>query len=220
MPILDALDRQFLELGRVCPLRYLYFLPSKSDANFRSPLAHEISGEAPPLFLEPAAQPPAMAGGMMGGAVPPGIDPALLLEPRSNGAQALQHYGAQCHDLPGPGLHTAGEWPAVVDRMNRSMQMMKGMMRIEAPKPAELKALVEYLQQHGQRPLDPAAYPDLDQPAGQAFRATCSQCHALPAPRQHTVRERPCLIALSWGRSSPSCSGTPAHRTDAKRKHL
>jgi hypothetical protein len=46
LPVLDALDRQFLELGRVCLLRYLHFLPSKSDDNFRSPLADEISGEA------------------------------------------------------------------------------------------------------------------------------------------------------------------------------
>jgi hypothetical protein len=46
LPVLDALDCQFLELGRVCLLRYLHFLPSKSDANFRSPLADEISGEA------------------------------------------------------------------------------------------------------------------------------------------------------------------------------
>jgi hypothetical protein len=46
LPNLDALDRQFLEHGRVCKLRYLHFLPSKSDTNFRSPFADEISGEA------------------------------------------------------------------------------------------------------------------------------------------------------------------------------
>lgn len=39
LPILDPLDRQFFELGRVCLFRYLHCLPAKSDANFRSPLA-------------------------------------------------------------------------------------------------------------------------------------------------------------------------------------
>lgn len=114
------------------------------------------------LPLGAIAQPPTMAGmmggdhsmmwqmmpGMMGGALPPGIDPGLLPEPQSKGAQALRHYCTQCHGLPGPGLHTANEWPAVVDRMNRRMQMMKGMMRIEAPTPAELEPLVAYLQRH------------------------------------------------------------------------
>lgn len=131
---------------------------------------------------------------MMGGTVPPGIDPALLPEPQSSGANALQHYCGQCHGLPGPGMHTEGEWPAVVDRMNRRMQMMKGMMQIEAPPPAELQTLVEYLQQHAQRPLDPAAYPNLATPAGQTFRVTCSQCHALPEPRQHAAQEWPAVV--------------------------
>lgn len=185
-----------------------------------------LLGLSPPSEL--AAHPPAMASCMMGGdhsmmrqmmqemmgdAVPPGIDPALLPEPQSRGAAALQHYCAQCHGLPGPGLHTADEWPAVADRMNRRMQMMKGMMQIEAPVPAELNALVEYLRKHAQKPLDPAAYPDLETPAGQAFRATCSQCHALPEPRQHTAREWPAVVErmrksmVAMGKAVPDRAG-------------
>lgn len=159
--------------------------------------------------LEAADGPPAMGGGMMGGdhammrqmmqgmmggAVPPGIDPALLPEPQSRGAKALQRYCTQCHNLPGPGMHTAGEWPAVMDRMNGRMRMMNGMMQVQAPAPAELKALVEYLLKHGQTPLDPAAYPDLETPAGRTFRTTCSQGHALPEPGQHTAREWPAVV--------------------------
>src|SRR5512139_4352060 len=63
-----------------------------------------------------------MGPGMMGG-FPPGSDPASLPELHSEGAQLLQAYCAQCHELPGPGLHTADEWPAVVRRMNMRMQM-------------------------------------------------------------------------------------------------
>ncbi len=44
LTLLDPLDRQFPELGRVGLFRSLHFLPSKSDINFRSPWADEISG--------------------------------------------------------------------------------------------------------------------------------------------------------------------------------
>jgi hypothetical protein len=46
MAVLDPLDRQFLEVDRLCLFRYLHFLPSRNDVNSRSPLADEISVEA------------------------------------------------------------------------------------------------------------------------------------------------------------------------------
>lgn len=94
---------------------------------------------------------------MMGDMLPPPMDPSDLPEPTSEGAQLLRKFCTQCHYLPGPGLHTAGEWPPVVDRMNRRMQMMRGdhmmMDRIEAPDEKELAAIVAYLQKHAQKPL-------------------------------------------------------------------
>lgn len=39
------------------------------------------------------------------------------------------------------------------------------------------------------------AYPDLDTPAGRLFAQTCSQCHALPDPRQHTAAQWPSVVA-------------------------
>lgn len=163
------------------------------------------------MSLDAADRLPSMGGGMMGGAVPPGLDPALLPEPQSRGAKALQRYCTLCHNLPGPGIHTAGEWPAVVERMNQRMRMMNGMMRVEAPTPADLKALVEYLQQHGQPPLDPAAYPDLATPAGRTFRTTCSQCHALPEPRQHTAREWPAVVERMQKNTAAMGKAVPDH---------
>lgn len=143
----------------------------------------------------------AMMNRMMGGQLPPGIAPQDLPDPRSEGARLLNHYCTQCHNLPGPGMHTAQEWPSVVDRMNQRMQMMgghgmMGMMRggIDAPNESELKTVVEYLQAHAQQPIDASRYSDLDTPAGQAFQNACSRCHALPDPRQHTAAEWPTVF--------------------------
>lgn len=139
---------------------------------------------------------------MMGDVLPPGIDPALLPAPASKGARLLDRYCAQCHNLPGPGMHTAGEWPAVVARMNQRMQMMSGpgmmgmmMGRIEAPSADELRGIVSYLQAHAQQPIDPTRYPELATPAGRTFQTTCARCHALPDPQQHTAEEWPGVVA-------------------------
>lgn len=136
-----------------------------------------------------------MMSGMMGAQLPPGIDPDDLPEPRSTGAQLLAKYCTQCHELPGPGLHTMDEWPSVVDRMNGRMLTMDGMMHdIAAPTGDELRTLVLYLQQHAQVPFDRNRYAGLGTPAGKMFEATCSGCHALPDPGQHTADEWPGVV--------------------------
>jgi len=38
-------------------------------------------------------------------------------------------------------------------------------------------------------------YPDLNSPAGRLFAQTCSQCHALPDPRQHSAGQWPSVVA-------------------------
>lgn len=131
-------------------------------------------------------------GCMMGNRMPPGINPNQLPEPKSEGARLLGQYCSQCHGVPGPGLHTPNEWPNVIARMNRRMQMMSGgrmMMRIEAPDANELKILTAYLEKNAQRTIDVNELTGADTPGGQAFQKTCSQCHALPDPAQHTSNE-------------------------------
>lgn len=141
-----------------------------------------------------------MMKGMMGALLPPGIKPENLPDPQSTGAQLLGQYCAQCHDLPGPGMHTANEWPAVVERMDQRMQMMSGrsMMRmmhdIKAPTDNEQQTLVAYLQQHAQMPIDRGRYADLSTPDGVLFEATCAQCHVLPDPKQHKAEEWPGVV--------------------------
>lgn len=134
---------------------------------------------------------------MMGAQLPPGIDPGKLPDSTSNGARLLGHFCTQCHELPGPGMHTAQEWSGVVARMNLRMQMMSGrsmMHDIKAPSDSELKILVIYLQKYAQQAIDKTQYTDLNSPAGKSFSSTCSQCHALPDPKQHSAVEWPSVV--------------------------
>ena len=133
---------------------------------------------------------------MMRNMLPLGINPASLPQPHSEGAELLQHYCTQCHDLPGPGLHTAAEWPAVVERMAARERMMSehDMLGIQAPSETELETLLAYLQQYAEIPLNKATAKELDTPAGRAFSETCSQCHALPDPVQHSAAEWPAVV--------------------------
>jgi len=137
--------------------------------------------------------------GMMGGGsletLPPGLPVELLPDAQSDGAKLLQRYCTQCHSLPGPGRHTAEEWPAVLQRMSERMDHMSGgfmsmMGSIDAPSSAERRTLRDYLQGHAQQAIDTTQFPALNNTdAGRAFSATCSRCHALPDPRQHTAIE-------------------------------
>ncbi|CUB07480.1 hypothetical protein [Tepidiphilus thermophilus] len=153
---------------------------------------------------------------MMGGALPPGVDPALLPEPHSAGARILEYYCTQCHNLPGPGMHTAAEWPQVLGRMNMRMQMMSGMMGVAAPNSAELDILLDYLQKHAQQPIDAAEFPDLNTRAGQAFGTICAQCHALPDPRQHTEQEWPAVVGRMRGHEAAMGKFVPDKTTTAE----
>jgi cytochrome c5 len=141
-----------------------------------------------------------MMDGMMGERMPPGIDPAKLPVPQSEGARLIQYYCNQCHNLPAPGLHTSSEWPTVVARMNHRMQMMSGrgkmwMMRdIEAPSQQELDTLITYLQANALKVMEITEHPEMDSPAGIAFQQTCSRCHSLPDSGQHTADEWPTVV--------------------------
>jgi hypothetical protein len=89
--------------------------------------------------------------------------------------------------------------------MNMRMQMMghmgmmmggMGMMgRISAPSKRELDVILSYLQQHAQRPIGQELWGALETRAGHAFQSFCSQCHALPDPKQHTAQEWPAVVA-------------------------
>jgi len=126
---------------------------------------------------------------------PPGFDPQALPEPGSVGAQVLQRYCVQCHALPGPGRHTAEDWPAVLERMVTLMDVsrrFRGLMgSIDMPDPHEQQALRAYLNAHALRPMVEAPAGD----DGVAYARTCGACHALPDPRQHPADQWSAVVA-------------------------
>lgn len=129
--------------------------------------------------------------------IPKGINPDALPDPDARGATLLVLYCAQCHDLPTPLMHTAEEWQDVVKRMQERMQVRRGGMlsRMIMPPEKDWTTLTQYLTEHAQKALNPSNLADLETPAGRAFQATCSTCHAMPDPTQHTAKEWPRVVA-------------------------
>jgi hypothetical protein len=135
--------------------------------------------------------------------LPPTFAPDQLPEPGSQGARLALRYCVQCHNLANPAMHHAEKWPAIVDRMvvrmegrgNLGALMAEMMAGVKAPAPEETRLLIAYLQKHAQLPLDPKRYPEVNRPAGEAFRLACKQCHVLPDPQRHTRAEWPAVVA-------------------------
>lgn len=142
-------------------------------------------------------------GPMLERILPPTFEPAQLPQPRSAGARLVQRYCVQCHNLPNPAMHDARRWPSVLERMvlrmrgkgNLGVLMSEMMAGVEAPTEEEHRALLAYLRRHAQRAIDPETYPEAYQPAGEAFRLACSQCHVLPDPQRYTAAAWPKVVA-------------------------
>jgi cytochrome c2 len=142
-------------------------------------------------------------GPMLERILPPTFDARELPEPRSGGARLTLRYCVQCHNLANPAMHHADKWRPIVERMvgrmegrgNRGPLMSDMMAGVKAPSAEETKTIVAYLRKHSQKPLDRARYPEVDAPAGEAFRLACKQCHTLPDPRRHTAQEWPRVVA-------------------------
>ncbi len=152
---------------------------------------------------------------MMGELVPAGITPDRLPERNSPGARGMERYCAQCHNLPGPGMYTAPEWPAVLARMQARMGMHMQMMGgIVVPAGQEWRQISNYLQKHAIKKLDPARFSDIETPAGQAFSNTCAQCHVLPDPAQHSAAEWPTVVIRM--RENMRRMGRPVYTDDTQ----
>lgn len=142
-------------------------------------------------------------GPMLERILPPTFEAKQLPERDSAGAELTIRYCVQCHNLPNPAMHNAAKWSPIVDRMVLRMEgrgnmgsLMNDMMAgVKAPTVDEKRSLVAYLRKHGQKPLDPKRYPDVNRPEGEAFRLACSQCHVLPDPQRHTAEEWRAVVA-------------------------
>jgi hypothetical protein len=142
-------------------------------------------------------------GPMLERILPPTFEAAQLPERDSRGAKLVLGYCVQCHNLANPAMHHAEKWPGIVRRMVLRMQgkgnmgtlMAEMMAGVKAPSEADTTAIIEYLSRHGQTPLDPARYPEVNRPSGEAFRLACNQCHVLPDPKRHTAQEWRAVVA-------------------------
>lgn len=75
------------------------------------------------------------------------ISPSTLPAPESKGAALFRDACSQCHSLPDPQLHTAVEWPKVVERMRGNMVTMKKRVITEQ----DGKTIEEYLMSHARK---------------------------------------------------------------------
>ena len=128
--------------------------------------------------------------------IPKGMNPDDLPDAGSRGATMLTLYCTQCHDLPTPAMHSAAEWQEVLTRMDSYLQSnQRGLLsRAMMPSKKDWGTLSVYFKENAQIPLNPDHYADIKSPAGQAYLATCSQCHETPSPDSHTEKEWPRVV--------------------------
>jgi hypothetical protein len=82
------------------------------------------------------------------------IDPERIPEVNTTAAESFRLACGQCHVLPDPRRHTAGEWPAVVERMQKNMEWMNRIVGSK-PLPGEPQLKIEdisaFLMRHARR---------------------------------------------------------------------
>ena len=126
--------------------------------------------------------------------MPPGIKADQLPGNNKTDNVLLQTYCTQCHELPGPGRHTAEEWPQVLNHMFTLMDVASkfgGLMgHVKNPNTTERRQLSNYLQQHALRSINhkPQGY------GATAFENHCSNCHQLPDPAYYATDNWPDII--------------------------
>lgn len=147
--------------------------------------------------------PPGMARmmRMMGMVLPEGIPADALPNADSRGATLVARYCSRCHGIPSPATHSAEDWIPTLRRMFARMERMSrmgGMMmrmrgpRAGTPDAAERHEIRAYLQANALEAADPAALPP--GAGAELFVQTCSRCHALPDPGQHTPGDWPAVV--------------------------
>lgn len=122
---------------------------------------------------------------------PPGIAPGDLPSPESAGARHIAAFCASCHNLPSPMIHSATDWPSVVRRMWLRMDRLPSTFSVKVPTMQERQAMLDYLIANALK----VSGANLPQGVGRAtFAQTCSRCHALPDPRQHSPADWPAVV--------------------------
>ena len=148
------------------------------------PPAHEVTRDT---VAQPAvANRDLFLASAMAALPPAGLTLADLPSPDSRGAQLVLQYCTACHALPSPRAHSATDWPRVVRRMWLRIERVGPRFDVQVPSTAERVVILPYLVENGLE-VTTAELPAA--PGRELFRKTCSQCHALPDPGQHSPVE-------------------------------
>ncbi|MBF0437611.1 MAG: hypothetical protein HQL93_00675 [Magnetococcales bacterium] len=125
--------------------------------------------------------------GNMGGLLPDlGSDD--LKDAQSPGAQGVLKYCGQCHNVPGPGLHTREEWNQIFWRMIWRMQVMRGQFeKFLVPNYEESHTMFSYLTANAIQAVTAGDVPQVE--GAKEFLKICIQCHRLPSPIQHEAKD-------------------------------
>lgn len=134
------------------------------------------------------AQPPATdliaASAAIG--LPTGVAADELPDRESDAAATYVEYCSACHGIPSPAAHSATDWPVVLRRMWYRTEGLPASYNVPVPESAERVLILNYVLDHA---LD-VAQVDLPRgPGRDLFVNTCSRCHELPDPSQHSARD-------------------------------
>jgi cytochrome c5 len=122
---------------------------------------------------------------------PPGVTPADLPDPNSEGAKDVAQFCTSCHSLPTPGMHAATDWPGVTRRMWLRMELLPAGLQVPVPTEEQRQAILNYVLAHALQ-VSGGSLPA--GPGRATFSTTCSRCHALPDPRQHSRADWPVVV--------------------------
>ncbi len=120
-------------------------------------------------------------------ALPPdGIVSADFPDPDSPGAHHIAQYCTACHALPHSQSHSATDWPSVIRRMWLRMDRIDPAFNVPIPNGGERMVMAEFLV------VNALKVRTSELPAGngrELFVSTCSRCHELADPSQHSPQD-------------------------------
>lgn len=122
---------------------------------------------------------------------PQGTSPSDLPNPDSDGARAVAQFCVMCHAIPSPTMHSATDWPVVIRRMWLRTDYVSESHGVPSPNAAQRQTITQYMLDHALR----VAETELPNLRGRdQFLETCTRCHELPDPMQHTNQDWPTVV--------------------------
>jgi cytochrome c5 len=143
---------------------------------------------APPADETGQEQPPATdliaASAAIG--LPTGVAADELPDRDSDAAATYVEYCGACHGIPSPAAHSATDWPVVLRRMWFRTEGLPASYNVPVPESAERVLILNYVLDNA---LVVASTGLPGGPGRDLFTNTCSRCHELPDPSQHSAKD-------------------------------